>query len=491
MKLINDLFVGGVAMKIQGNLNKFVIMIIIAQFILISMAFGDDDTNVVQNSGFNTSPDEKIAPSATYTVIIQGKVISISPSRSFTIYIDEVLQGSGLDGLGGFKLLPGAVVYTTSVYSNYPSINVGDCVEVKGKWFTTDSPPIYLGDPGSYVNKITCSISWRPAGGCIKSDPFVIGDDSGNTHVLAVGCDDALWDYVIPLSGSGGNWYKLYGGLTSNLYASRRPIPGGDIHVFARGMNGGLWDCEFSNTISGPDEYWHNLGGVIISDSSAGADPNQPGRLSVAVKGSDNALWINDLDTNSIWGLSWLWKPLGGILYSNPRVIFDDQKRMHTFVRGGDGALWDNVGTWTGSGYNSKWYSLGGVITSDPKPLKKYDGSNLVYIYVRGSDGSLWENKLDTQTETGLWTSFGGYLSPTSTRPIYNMENPEPSLDAFGNTHVFVQGGDKALWDCVIVGFGGYQWICLGGIIESNPSAYGDIVAVRGQDGSLWIYGKF
>ena len=137
-------------------------------------------------------------------------------------------------------------------------------------------------------------------------------------------------------------------------------------------------------------------------------------------------------------------------------------------------------------------YSLGGVITSDPKPLKKlFDSSNIVYIYVRGSDGSLWENKLDTQTETGLWTSFGGYLSPTSTRPIYNKENPEPYLDALGNTNVFVQGRDKALWDCILFGFGGHEWIRLGGIIESNPSANCGMVAVRGRDGSLWIYGNF
>jgi len=479
-------------MAIQGCLNRFIILIIIAQIFSISIAFGDNDTNVVHNSSLITSLEEKIAPSATYTVTIQGKVVSISQSRIFTIYIDKVLHGYGLDGIEGFKLVPGAVVNTTSTDSSYPSISVGDCVEVNGTWFTTDSPPIYLWASGSYINRITCPVSWRSAGGYIKSDPFVIGDDSGNTHILAVGSDDALWDYVIPLNNLSGNWHRLYGRLTSNLYASRKPIPGGDIHVFARGTNGGLWDCEFIGTTSSPDEYWHNLGGRIIADSSAAADPNQQGRISVAVKGSDNALWINDLNTTSIWGISWVWKPLGGILSSNPRVIFDGQGRMHTFVRGTDGALWDNVGVWTGNGYNSKWYSLGGVITSDPKPLKKlFDSSNIVYIYVRGSDGSLWENKLDTQTETGLWTSFGGYLSPTSTRPIYNKENPEPYLDALGNTNVFVQGRDKALWDCILFGFGGHEWIRLGGIIESNPSANCGMVAVRGRDGSLWIYGNF
>lgn len=470
---------------------KLLVSIIIVQLVSLGVASDENYTFDDLNVSIDSIIKEKNVLDATFSVIIQGKVVSISPSRSFTIYIDKVLQGYGLDGIEGFKLVPGSVVYTTSTYSSYPTINVGDCIEVKGTWFTTDSPPVYLGGSGSYISKITCPISWRPAGGCIKSDPFVIGDDSGNTHILAVGCDDALWDYVIPLNSLSGSWYPLYGSLMSNPYASRKPIPGGDIHVFARGKDNALWDCEFIATASGPDEYWHNLGGIISSDSSASADPNQPGRLSIAEKGSDNSIWINDLNTSSIWGLSWLWKSLGGIGSSNPRVIFDDQGRRHTFVRGGDGALWDNVGVWTGTGYSSNWFNLGGVITSDPKPLKGYDGSNIIYIYCRGDDGALWVNWLDTQTETGTWKSYGGYLSPTSTRPISNRENPEPYLDGMGNTHVFVQGGDKALWDCVIYGFGGHQWISLGGIIESNPSVGMGVVAVRGGDGSLWIYGNF
>lgn len=470
---------------------RSIVFITIASLVSLNVVYSENYISAAPNASINSSFEDNNSPSGTYWVVIQSRVISISESRSFTISIEKVLQGYGLDGIEGFKLVPGSVVETTSTYSNYPNINIGDCVEVKGTWYTTDSPPVYLGNPGSYVNKITCPVSWRSAGGCIKSDPFVIGDDSGNTHILAVGCDNALWDYLIPLNSLNGNWYPLSGSLISNPYANRKPIPGGDIHVFARGINNALWDCEFITTSSGPDEYWHNLGGLISSDSSAGADPNQPGRLSIAAKGSDNSLWINDLNTNSIWGLSWLWKSIGGIGSSNPRVIFDDQGRRHTFVRGGDGALWDNVGIWTGTGYNGNWYSLGGVITSDPKPLKGNDGSNIIYIYCRGSDGALWENRLDTQTEIGSWKSYGGYLSPTSTRPIYNRENPEPYLDGMGNTHVFVQGGDKALWDCIIYGFGGNQWISLGGIIESNPSVGMGVVAVRGGDGSLWLYGNF
>lgn len=112
-------------------------------------------------------------------IVIQGKVTSISQSRSFTIYVDTVLQGYGLDGTyPGFKLVPGVTVETTSVYSSYPSINVGDCVEVSGKWCTTDSPPIYLGDPGTHIKKITCPNSPKPSNpkseSCLQSGGSVV-----------------------------------------------------------------------------------------------------------------------------------------------------------------------------------------------------------------------------------------------------------------------------------------------------------------------------
>jgi hypothetical protein len=79
------------------------------------------------------------------------------------VYVDKVLMGYGLDGTyPGFKLVPGVTVETTSTYSSYPSINVGDCIEVRGTWITTDSPPVYLGNPGTYINKIICSTNHPP-----------------------------------------------------------------------------------------------------------------------------------------------------------------------------------------------------------------------------------------------------------------------------------------------------------------------------------------
>ncbi|OPY53644.1 MAG: hypothetical protein A4E49_01341 [Methanosaeta sp. PtaU1.Bin112] len=134
-------------------------------------------------------------------VIIQGKVTSISQSGNFRIDIYAVLRGYGLSGTyPGFSLVPGATVETTATYSSYSGIRVGDCVEVSGKWWPKDSPPIYLGDSGSYIKKIICPDSQEPSNpkmeNCIRSGGRVTVDmcckstpDFPNTCVIGpCGC---------------------------------------------------------------------------------------------------------------------------------------------------------------------------------------------------------------------------------------------------------------------------------------------------------------
>jgi hypothetical protein len=112
----------------------------------------------------DASPSNPKREAVCEMVVIQGKVTSIGQSGNFRISIDSVLQGYGLSGTyPGFSLVPGATVETTATYSGYSGIGVGDCVEVSGKWCSTDSPPIYLGDSGSYINKIICPDSKNPS----------------------------------------------------------------------------------------------------------------------------------------------------------------------------------------------------------------------------------------------------------------------------------------------------------------------------------------
>lgn len=156
--------------------SKFLFAILIIQVLAICVAFcaclGSGEEMGPQNAGLaadhpdNSSQNAPDNATNNYegtfsTVTIQGHVIAAYEGCYYKIYIDKVLTGYGLEGLSGFKLVPGATVETTAV-NPCPDISMGDCVEVHGYWSTTDSPPIYLGNEGAYINKIPCSTRNHP-----------------------------------------------------------------------------------------------------------------------------------------------------------------------------------------------------------------------------------------------------------------------------------------------------------------------------------------
>jgi hypothetical protein len=160
---------------------------------------------------------------------------------------------------------------------------------------------------------------------------------------------------------------------------------------------------------------------------------------------------------------SWVWNDFGGIITSNPYQLKDDQGKSHTFVKGNDNRLWDNV--------EGDWQGLGGVITSDPYAVK--DDQGKIHVLARGSDGSLWDRILD-----GSWTGLGGYIT----------SNPSAALASDNHIKVAVRGGDNALWmKDLTTGV----WSTLGGVITSNPQVIFDNdgkmhALVRGGEGMLW-----
>lgn len=114
----------------------------------------------IENRNASDSADSN-SEGAFYNVTVQGHVTSVYEGCYYKIYVDKVVMGYGLDGISGFKLVPGTTVETTAV-SPCPDINMGDCVEVHGYWSTTDSPPIYLESQDAYINKIACSTRNHP-----------------------------------------------------------------------------------------------------------------------------------------------------------------------------------------------------------------------------------------------------------------------------------------------------------------------------------------
>ncbi|MFB3765807.1 MAG: hypothetical protein ACE14P_11265 [Methanotrichaceae archaeon] len=178
-------------MKVNISLGKIMFMLIIVQLLSISIVFCsslhkansdpiENETSIPDilsaenksdsNNMSNTSMEGEAYPGDDmYPVVIQGRVLSIDESMNYSIYIDNVLIGNNLEGLDGFRLVPGATVKTTP--ADNPYISVGDCVEVQGDWIPSESPPIYLLD----INKTACSNANNP-----PSIPFSLsGPNSG------------------------------------------------------------------------------------------------------------------------------------------------------------------------------------------------------------------------------------------------------------------------------------------------------------------------
>lgn len=266
---------------------------------------------------------------------------------------------------------------------------------------------------------------WQGLGGQITSDPYAINDEEGNIHIFVKGSDNALWQNVL-----GIGWSYLGGSITSNPCAALSPddrlvavVKGednsiwlkdltigewsplggviqsnpqaiydanGKLHVLVKGSDGALWDNV--------DGAWQGLGGSITSDANPVLNPFNDGFVYTFVRGEDGALWCNALDITSYtatWtGLGGFISPASGsIINGNPSPVVDTDGLIHTFVRGGDGSLWDNV--------NGNWYSMSGFIESDPNAIRDMYGR--LHVAAVGGDNGLWVNTIGLdQTPTTL-----------------------------------------------------------------------------------------
>ncbi len=199
----------------------------------------------------------------------------------------------------------------------------------------------------------------------------------------------------------------------------------------------------------------------------------------IFVRGGDGALWDNkDGD----------WYPLGGVFNLNPSAVKDGYGNIHIFVQGGDLALWDRQVT---SAMGGDWTCLGGIISSSPSAVLEPAYPDWIAIAVRGSDNSLWIRDLhvDTMTEGG-WSNMGGFIKGD---PFLVASN-----DGSNYVYTITRGGDDALWvnkaDTGPSPVGSIAWYGFGGILASDlsgaiePITNGFLkVAGRGSDNALWM----
>ncbi|MBK7865092.1 MAG: hypothetical protein IPJ65_42145 [Archangiaceae bacterium] len=150
-------------------------------------------------------------------------------------------------------------------------------------------------------------------------------------------------------------------------------------------------------------------------------------------RASSGAIWYRNLQAGR-WGA---WVYLGGYAERGPSVTSDSSNSQHVFVRGSDGAVWENrwAGRWLG------WRSLGGVVTNKPVAIKNYDGR--ISVFVRGVGGAVFHKyqlARGTNAAWSGWQNLGGYVDYGPVRPMINTNGTlEIFVTAF--THIYHSRG--------------------------------------------------
>jgi exo-beta-1,3-glucanase (GH17 family) len=382
----------------------------------------DQDLNANGDVLVHASSTSEDSSSKSYDAEGQSVSGSLSASSGSPTVIETNLAGDIQTSTSSLIPTPGSWVWNGLggyITSNPYLLQAGSDTHIFAKG----------GDNGLWDNK---NGNWYGLSGVITSDPTAAIDSLDKVHVLVKGSDNALWDDVL-----GSGWVCLGGYITSNPSAALSQdnklmvvVKGGDnalwqkdlstgswsgmggaiasnpqaildkdgkMHVMVRGSDGALWD-----NVAG---VWQSRGGIITSDAMPLVPDISESHLYTFVRGGDGSLWKNTLDTNT--GTA-SWQNLGGYISfadgsnpykGNPEPVMDSNGKVNVLVRGGDGALWNNI--------NCNWFSLGGYITSNPSAIND-PVSHLLKIAARGGDNALWLNSYKFYALNGL--DFSPYL---------------------------------------------------------------------------------
>lgn len=363
--------------------------------------FEIDQTNVLgDNGGYDVDPTKWLSSNAclgagfapgTHT---QVAVTFIgSQAHVFIRGLDGSLYhqtyanpSTSWDCFGGFIQGSPAAVYDNKV-SPYQ-------VYVIARW--ADGTARYAGWSGSG----SCCSNWASLGspGAVTSDPVAVLDNNNKLHVLVRGSDSNIYDDYMDTSGNWSGWNTFD---ASSINAVGQPAvvaTNNHLYVFIRKPDNSLWwDSKDLTTLG--TTGWVALNGSAVSDPVANVDGS---RLQLVIYGLDSQLWRNSFDLNSqTWGG---WFGIGGHLIGDPNTLEEPSPQFDIFVHGVDSptnALWEYVGVWGSLGYGNS----GGVTNN---PMGAFINSR-VHVFVRGSDGALWEAVNDASPWS--WYGHGGQIS--------------------------------------------------------------------------------
>jgi cysteine-rich secretory family protein len=223
---------------------------------------------------------------------------------------------------------------------------------------------------------------------------------------------------------------------------------------------------------------WNSLGGLLTA--SPAVTSSSATRSDAFVRGSNGALYQNTWN-GTAWGG---WSSLGGYLTSKAAAVAGNAGRIDVFVRGSDNGLYQE--TWNGSSW-STWQPLGGILTAGPAVAFRAGTPGTLDVFARGTDNGLWVRE----------SVDGGTTWPTGWIPLGGIITSDPGAVSWGPTRldVVARGTDNAVWmRSWNASTGWNNWATLGGLATSAPDvtscASGHLdIFVRGTDGGLWQLG--
>ena len=248
--------------------------------------------------------------------------------------------------------------------------------------WASDRMDVFAADAatGALVRRSWDGTQWsgyENLGGGIGSGtgPAAVSWETNRIDVFIAGTDAQLWHRSWGGSSWSG-WEPLGGVLSSSPTATS--WPDGRLDVFGRGTDAQLWHRSWDGSSwSG----WEPLGGVLTA--APGATSWGPGRVDVFVRGSGNSLW------HKWYAGGWSgWQSLGGVLGSAPSASSWGVDRIDLVALAPNGTpghlFWASQWSW--------WSSLGGAGTGDPAVIDRDSG--VIDAFVRGTDGALWQQSV-------------------------------------------------------------------------------------------------
>ena len=245
----------------------------------------------------------------------------------------------------------------------------------------------------------------------------------------------------------------------------------GKLEVFGRGTDQRLYWRRWDGSSWGK-------GWVPVGPNPVGSDPaavaSADGKIHLAVRGTDGAPYYNRFDGR--WSR---WYPLGGVITSSPAIATLSPDRLVVLARGLDKTLKWTIGD--GKGWRS-WMPLpgGNLVESDPSAVSSGDGQ--LDVAVLGTDRRVYHRPYRAGT-WGPWKPLGNFEASSG---------PAIVATGQGNLVVFARGMDTRLYWNRRSGGSWKGWKQLGdNPIAGDPAATSPAagrvdVFVRGSDNAMY-----